>query len=75
MCTQSYNNVIHQNGLCEFASEFDALKRLCSSQQYCPSKCMDGVLYAKFKVFSSELHNASLICSTKVKNIPKSLKL
>ncbi len=26
MRTQSYNNAIHQGWLCEFASEFDALK-------------------------------------------------
>jgi hypothetical protein len=52
--TQAYNNAIHQGGLCEFAPEFDALR------------CMDGELYAKFKVSSLELDYASLICSTKV---------
>ena len=43
MRTQAYNNAIHQGGLCEFAPEFHALR------------CMDGELYAKFKVSSLEL--------------------
>ena len=66
MRTQAYNNAIHQGGLCEFAPEFDALKRYAPVCNIALPRCMDGELYAKFKVSSSESDYASLICSTKV---------